>query len=93
MFLFNLCFLCLQIDNSLSPEKVQRACLSSGNSTSLHSTVLFQTSIANMYLSNANVDVVYSLSEEHHFDDETFQGGRDIITAGGLSVVMRNIDR
>lgn len=35
-----------------------------------------------MYLSNAKVDVVFALSEEHHFDDETFQEGRDVITAG-----------
>ncbi|XP_028273705.1 von Willebrand factor A domain-containing protein 7-like [Parambassis ranga] len=82
----------LTIDNSLSPDKVQRACLSSGNSTSLLSTVLFQTSIANMYLSNANVDVVYSLSEEHHFDDETFQGGRDVITAG-VSAVKASVKK
>lgn len=35
-----------------------------------------------MYFSNAIVDVVFALSEEHHFDDETFQGGRDVITSG-----------
>lgn len=35
-----------------------------------------------MYFSNAKVDVVFALSEEHHFDDETFQEGRDVITAG-----------
>lgn len=61
---------------------VQRACASTGTSTSLLSSVLFQTAIANMYFSNAKVDVVYALSEEHHFDDETFKGGRDVITAG-----------
>ncbi|XP_029288639.1 von Willebrand factor A domain-containing protein 7 [Cottoperca gobio] len=72
----------LTIDDSLSTEQVQRACSSTGTSTSLLSTVVFQTSIANMYFSNAKVDVVFALSEEHHFDDETFQGGRDVITAG-----------
>nr|XP_046264832.1 von Willebrand factor A domain-containing protein 7-like [Scatophagus argus] len=76
----------LTIDNSLSVDKVQRACSSTGTSTSLLSTVMFQTSIANMYLSNAKVDVVFALSEEHHFDDETFQGGRDVITAGVSAV-------
>jgi len=35
-----------------------------------------------MYLSNAKVDVIFALSEEHHFDDESFRGGRDVITAG-----------
>ncbi|XP_035515350.1 von Willebrand factor A domain-containing protein 7-like [Morone saxatilis] len=74
----------LTIDDSLSADKVQRACSTTG--TSLLSTVLFQTSIANMYFSNAKVDVVFALSEEHHFDDETFQGGRDIITAGVSAV-------
>jgi len=71
----------LQIDNSLSADKVQRACSSSGTSSFLLST-MFRISIANMYFSNAKVDAVLALSEEHHFDDETFQGGRDVITAG-----------
>ncbi|XP_051241569.1 von Willebrand factor A domain-containing protein 7 [Dicentrarchus labrax] len=74
----------LTIDDSLSADKVQMACSTTG--TSLLSTVTFQTSIANMYFSNAKVDVVFALSEEHHFDDETFQGGRDIITAGVSAV-------
>ncbi|XP_028302235.1 von Willebrand factor A domain-containing protein 7-like isoform X2 [Gouania willdenowi] len=39
-----------------------------------------------MYFSNAIVDVVYLLSEEHHFDDETFKGGRDVITTGVSAV-------
>ncbi|XP_071361129.1 von Willebrand factor A domain-containing protein 7 [Trachinotus anak] len=76
----------LTIDDSLSADMVQRACSSAGTSTSLLSSVLFQTSIASMYFSNAKVDVVYALSEEHHFDDETFQGGRDVITAGVSAV-------
>ncbi|XP_054460556.1 von Willebrand factor A domain-containing protein 7 [Anoplopoma fimbria] len=76
----------LIIDDSLSADNVQRACSSTGTSTFLLSTVMFRTSIANMYFSNAKVDVVYALSEEHHFDDETFQGGRDVITAGVSAV-------
>ncbi|XP_049427227.1 von Willebrand factor A domain-containing protein 7 [Epinephelus fuscoguttatus] len=76
----------LTIDNSVSAEKVQRACSSTGTSTSVLSSVMFRTSIANMYFSNAKVDVVFALSEEHHFDDETFQGGRDVITAGVAAV-------
>ncbi|GLD60771.1 von Willebrand factor A domain-containing protein 7-like protein [Lates japonicus] len=76
----------LTIDDSLSADKVQRACSSTGTSTTLLSSVIFQTSIAGMYFSNAIVDVVFALSEEHHFDDETFQGGRDVITSGVSAV-------
>ncbi|XP_018520418.1 von Willebrand factor A domain-containing protein 7 [Lates calcarifer] len=76
----------LTIDDSLSADKVQRACSSTGTSTILLSSVIFQTSIAGMYFSNAIVDVVFALSEEHHFDDETFQGGRDVITSGVSAV-------
>ncbi|KAM8771831.1 von Willebrand factor A domain-containing protein 7 [Acanthopagrus schlegelii] len=76
----------LTIDDSLSGVQVQRACSSTGTSSSLLSTVIFQTSITKMYFSNAKVDVVFALSEEHHFDDETFQGGRDIITTGVSAV-------
>uniref|UniRef100_A0AAQ4RR33 VWA7 N-terminal domain-containing protein n=1 Tax=Gasterosteus aculeatus aculeatus TaxID=481459 RepID=A0AAQ4RR33_GASAC len=31
---------------------------------------------------NAIVDVAYALSEKHHFDNERFHGGRDVITTG-----------
>ncbi|XP_053182806.1 von Willebrand factor A domain-containing protein 7-like [Scomber japonicus] len=72
----------LVIDDSLSAAKVQRACSSIGTSTSVLSTVTFQTSIAQMYFSNAKVDIDFLLSDKHHFDDESFQGGRDLITAG-----------
>ncbi|CAL8328777.1 unnamed protein product [Merluccius merluccius] len=74
----------LTIDNSLTISKVQRAC--SPSQSSLLSTVMFQTSITNMYLGNAAVDVVDALSKKHHFDDETFPEGRDVITAGVLAV-------
>lgn len=72
---------CLQIDDSLSAEAVERAC-SAGTSSSLLSTLNFQVSIATMYFSNAKVDAFFVLSAMHHFDDETIQEGRDIITAG-----------
>eukprot|EP00064_Thunnus_orientalis_P015412 superscaffoldBa00002854_g15464 len=71
----------LVIDNSLSAGKVQRACSSVGTSTLL-STAIFQTSIAQMYFANAKVDVEFILSDTHHFVDEAFQGGRDLITEG-----------
>uniref|UniRef100_A0AAQ6A6K1 VWFA domain-containing protein n=1 Tax=Amphiprion ocellaris TaxID=80972 RepID=A0AAQ6A6K1_AMPOC len=80
----------LTIDDSLSADKVQRACSSTATSTSVLSTVMFQTSIATMYLSNAMVDVVFALSEDHHFDDEKFEGGRDVITAG-VSAVKKSV--
>ncbi|KAF7650011.1 hypothetical protein LDENG_00132850 [Lucifuga dentata] len=78
----------LTINDNLSVEQVQSACSSSSSSstTSLLSTVMFQTSIAKMYFSNAIVDVILALSEDHHFDDETFQGGRDVITTGVFAV-------
>ncbi|KAM3867752.1 von Willebrand factor A domain-containing protein 7-like [Diretmus argenteus] len=79
----------LKIDNSLSINKVQQVCSSIGASTSLLSTAKFHSSIANMYLSNAQVDVMYALSATHHFDDESFQGGRDIIRAGMFAVKDR----
>lgn len=74
-------FDCLQIDDSLSAGEVERAC-SAGASSSLLSTVSFQVSIASVYFSNAYVDLIFMLSARRHFDDETFQAGRDVITAG-----------
>ncbi|CAL8332408.1 unnamed protein product [Lota lota] len=74
----------LTIDDSLTISKVQRACSTSGSM--LISTIIFQSSITNIYLSNAAVDVVQALSESLHFDDETFKGGRDVITAGVSAV-------
>ncbi|XP_068178146.1 von Willebrand factor A domain-containing protein 7-like isoform X1 [Antennarius striatus] len=79
----------LTIDDNLSAEEVQTACSRSSSSSAL-STIVFRTSIATMYFSNALVDVVSALSEVHHFDDETFQGGRDVITRG-VSAVKDNV--
>ncbi|XP_061535718.1 von Willebrand factor A domain-containing protein 7-like [Phycodurus eques] len=76
----------LTIDDSLTADRVQEACSVSDNSTSLLSSVLFHTSIANMYFSNANVDLASALSDEHHFDGEMFQKGRDLITKGVSAV-------
>ncbi|XP_039896943.1 von Willebrand factor A domain-containing protein 7-like [Simochromis diagramma] len=71
----------LIIDNNLSAGKVQKACLSTDTST-----IVFEAAISTIYLSNAAVDLLFLLSAAHHFDDETFKEGRDIITKG-LSVV------
>ncbi|XP_059903279.1 von Willebrand factor A domain-containing protein 7 [Gadus macrocephalus] len=74
----------LTIDDSLTSSEVQRACSTSGST--LLSTVMFQTAITNIYLSNAAIDVALALDERVHFDDEEFQGGRDVITAGVSAV-------
>ncbi|XP_051939466.1 von Willebrand factor A domain-containing protein 7-like [Hippocampus zosterae] len=76
----------LTVDNSLTVDQVQEACSFTDNSISLLSSVLFHISIANMYFSNANVDLASMLSDEHHFDGETFQKGRDLITKGVSAV-------
>ncbi|XP_074521568.1 von Willebrand factor A domain-containing protein 7 [Halichoeres trimaculatus] len=76
----------LTIDDSLTADTVQRACSSTGSPNSILSTLKFRTSIAKMYFSNAKVDVVSALSEKHHFDDETFEAGRELITSGVSSV-------
>ncbi|KAK2815937.1 hypothetical protein Q5P01_026404 [Channa striata] len=76
----------LIIDDRLTANMVQRACSSTGASTSLLSSAMFHFSIACIYLSNANVDLVFVLSPKHHFDDEIFEEGRDIITAGVSAV-------
>ncbi|KAM7009756.1 von Willebrand factor A domain-containing protein 7-like [Tautogolabrus adspersus] len=80
----------LTIDNSLTANRVLRACSSTGSSTSLVSSVNFQTSIGNMYFSNAKVDVIFAKSDAHHFDDESFERGRDIITLG-VSAVKKSV--
>ncbi|XP_039890206.1 von Willebrand factor A domain-containing protein 7-like [Simochromis diagramma] len=76
----------LIIDNNLSAGEVQRACSSMDTFTSFVSTIKFETAIASMYLSNAAVDALFLLSAARHFDDETFQEGRDIITEGASVV-------
>lgn len=72
----------VQITESLSPDSVQRACSSTGSSSSLISSFMFYTSITTIHLSNALVDAVYVMSGKHHFDDEMFKEGRNIISAG-----------
>ncbi|XP_045070727.1 von Willebrand factor A domain-containing protein 7-like [Coregonus clupeaformis] len=80
-----------QIDDSLSIFKLQKAC-SADSSSSLVSTIHFQSTIVKMYLSNALVDMAFALSKAHHFDGETFQGGRALITAG-VSEVKASVKR
>ncbi|XP_028974266.2 von Willebrand factor A domain-containing protein 7 [Esox lucius] len=80
----------LPIDDSISASKVQQAC--SPGSSSIFSTIPFQTSILSIYLSNALVDVMYLLSDARHFDGETFQQGRELITRG-MSAVKASVKR
>ncbi|KAJ8250178.1 hypothetical protein COCON_G00221000 [Conger conger] len=68
----------------LSASKVQRAC--SHNDGSLESAVNFKASIMTIYLSNAEVDVIYRLSDRHHFKGEDFTGSRALITDGMASI-------
>nr|XP_046264804.1 von Willebrand factor A domain-containing protein 7-like [Scatophagus argus]XP_046264811.1 von Willebrand factor A domain-containing protein 7-like [Scatophagus argus]XP_046264819.1 von Willebrand factor A domain-containing protein 7-like [Scatophagus argus] len=76
----------LIINDNLSVAQVQKACSSSPTSTSPLSTDMLQTAIDEIYYSNGNVDSSLALRVEYHFDDETFQEGRNIITAGVSSV-------
>lgn len=64
-----------QISDNLSVGQVLKAC-------SATSETKFMSAIATIYFSNALVDVVHLTSERHHFDDETFQQGRELIAAG-----------
>ncbi|XP_029003260.1 von Willebrand factor A domain-containing protein 7-like isoform X2 [Betta splendens] len=80
----------LPIDDNLSADKVQRACSSAGASSSIFSSIGFLTSITTVYLSNAQVDLFFILSARRHFDNETFQEGRDIITTG-LSALKASV--
>ncbi|KAM9315079.1 von Willebrand factor A domain-containing protein 7 isoform 2-T2 [Pholidichthys leucotaenia] len=82
----------LTIDNSLSVDEVQTACSSAGTSTSLRSSVTFHTSIATMFFSNADVDFFLFLSPVHHFDDESFHGGRDLIKEG-VHAVKKSVEK
>ncbi|XP_046901560.1 LOW QUALITY PROTEIN: von Willebrand factor A domain-containing protein 7-like [Hypomesus transpacificus] len=78
----------LTIDDSLTVTKVQSACSSDGSA--LLSFTAFHTAVAKLYFSNALVDVAMALSEKHHFDDEAFSGGRDVITSG-VSAVKESV--
>nr|XP_061792057.1 von Willebrand factor A domain-containing protein 7-like [Nerophis lumbriciformis] len=78
----------LTIDDSLTIEQVLEACFSS---SSLLSSFQFNSAIAEIFLANAFVDRRL-FGNVHHFDDEAFQGGRDIITRG-VADVKDNVRR
>ncbi|ROI47898.1 von Willebrand factor A domain-containing protein 7 [Anabarilius grahami] len=73
----------LPINNKLTPTAVQRACSNSYSSLLQIST--FSLAIVQTSLSNAAVDRK-QLSTAHHFDNEDFKNGRDLITQGIASV-------
>lgn len=84
----------LTINDSLSFDKVLKACTPKGTSfiSTVTSTITFKFSILYICLCNAKVDQVFLQSAKHHFDDETFQEGREVITAG-VSAVKANVKR
>ncbi|XP_041964174.1 von Willebrand factor A domain-containing protein 7 isoform X2 [Alosa sapidissima] len=74
----------LAIDDKLTAYTLQRACFSGGSS--FLSALTFQTVVTKMYLSNAAVDVLLALSAPHHFDDETFVEGREVVAQASAAV-------
>nr|XP_061778800.1 von Willebrand factor A domain-containing protein 7-like [Nerophis lumbriciformis] len=78
----------LIIDDSVTTEQVVEAC---SPSASVVSSVAFTNAIAEIYLSNANVDFLFALNAEYHFYDETFEMGRTLITEG-VSAVRASTD-
>ncbi|KAM3623384.1 uncharacterized protein V6R79_010449 [Siganus canaliculatus] len=81
----------LIIDDSLSVAEVQAACTVAVNETCPISSYRFQIGIENIVLSNGLVDLTMANEKAYHFHDETFQEGRNIITAG-LASVKENVN-
>uniref|UniRef100_A0A8C2CWE9 von Willebrand factor A domain containing 10, tandem duplicate 2 n=1 Tax=Cyprinus carpio TaxID=7962 RepID=A0A8C2CWE9_CYPCA len=73
----------LPINSKLTPTTVQKAC--SNSYASLLKLSTFNLAIIQTALSNAAVDRK-QFSTAHHFDDEDFKNGRDLITKGIASV-------
>ncbi|KAG5285814.1 hypothetical protein AALO_G00007750 [Alosa alosa] len=74
----------LATDDKLTAYTLQRACFSGGSS--FLSALAFQTVVTKMYLSNAAVDVLLALSAPHHFDDETFVEGQEVVAQASAAV-------
>ncbi|KAI4895400.1 hypothetical protein NFI96_022023, partial [Prochilodus magdalenae] len=66
--------------NILTEESLAAACSSPGSAKA------FKRSIEKIIGRNAWVDVRHAFHPEHHFNDETFLGGRDLITSGVSAV-------
>ncbi|XP_008274829.1 von Willebrand factor A domain-containing protein 7-like [Stegastes partitus] len=82
----------LTIDDSLTVTKVQSACSSTPSSTSPNSTDAFQTAINSIHRNNGRVGFNFELDVNYHFNNEAFQEGREIITAG-LSTVKASVEQ
>ncbi|XP_061888271.1 von Willebrand factor A domain-containing protein 7-like [Entelurus aequoreus] len=80
---FNVVHECTKIDDSLTPDQVVRACFTS---VSLVSSISFNAVIAEIYLNNGDVDLRFARRAEYHFNDETFEMGRTLITEGVSAV-------
>ncbi|CAM4483557.1 unnamed protein product [Leuciscus chuanchicus] len=76
----------LAINNRLTVSAVQQACATSPDSSSAISSLGFYSAITEIYLSNGAIDVAFFLSAAHHFDNEAFGEGRDLITSGLAAV-------
>ncbi|XP_061658646.1 von Willebrand factor A domain-containing protein 7-like [Syngnathoides biaculeatus] len=53
----------------------------------------FQQAITSIISRNVRVDLVQALNASFHFDDESFVGGRDIITSGLRTVKANNVQQ
>ncbi|XP_029949230.1 von Willebrand factor A domain-containing protein 7-like [Salarias fasciatus] len=80
----------LTIDDNLSVNAVLRACSSDPTSNSPLSSDDFQTAIKTIHRHNTKVDSLYAFSAAHHFDNEAFQEGQNVITKG-LANVKANV--
>nr|XP_055060965.1 von Willebrand factor A domain-containing protein 7-like [Misgurnus anguillicaudatus] len=69
----------LPVNNRLTADTVQRACSSSNSA--LSTSANFKLAIVLISLNNIAVDKK-QFSEAHHFDNEAFSSGRDLITQG-----------
>ncbi|XP_077460411.1 von Willebrand factor A domain-containing protein 7-like isoform X2 [Stigmatopora argus] len=84
----------LTIDENLTIEQVHDTCSAILGTTSslivFLSSLLFHSSIRDIYAENARVDAFFAFSDAHHFDDESFQRGKDLITQG-VATVKANV--
>ncbi|XP_067261338.1 von Willebrand factor A domain-containing protein 7-like [Chanodichthys erythropterus] len=71
-----------------SPEEVLRACL--GTATGEVSGAKFRTALNQIYMQNGFVDSDFMSSAPHHFNDEAFIEGRNLIIQG-IAAIKANV--
>ncbi|XP_048052802.1 von Willebrand factor A domain-containing protein 7-like isoform X2 [Megalobrama amblycephala] len=71
-----------------SPEEVLRACL--GTATGEVSGAKFHTALNQIYMQNGFVDSDFMSSAPHHFHDEAFTEGRNLIIQG-IAAIKANV--